>query len=88
MMTADDSPLTEMKIQPSVVRDQVLCHSGFEYAQRPVVFQWEEKQLVVSQVMGEWKIPDGKLFRVLTKGDRVFELLYNTMDDEWIIQQQ
>ncbi len=66
----------------------VQCHSGYEYAQRPVVFQWEEKKLVVSRVIGEWKTPDGKLFRVLTKGDQVFDLLYNTMEDEWITQQQ
>jgi len=74
--------------QQSAVRGQVLCHSGYEYAQRPIAFQWEGEQLAITQVKGEWKTPDGKLFRVLTEGDQVFELHYNSLKDKWYIQQQ
>ena len=62
---------------------QVECHSGHEYAERPVALQWEGQRLEIQAVEGEWRVPGGKWFRVRTQGGRIFELFYEEHDGEW-----
>ncbi len=78
--------MTIMHGQSSAIIGQVQCHSGYDYAQRPIAIYPEGERLKVERVEGEWKTPDGKFFRVLTAGDQVFELLYNVVEDKWFIQ--
>lgn len=61
----------------------VECHSGYEYAQRPVALYWEGNRLEVEQIEAEWRIPGGKRFRVHVQDGRVFELFYGELYDEW-----
>ncbi len=61
----------------------VECHSGYEYAERPVAVWWEGQRLEVAQVEAQWRIAGGKKFRVRTADGRVFELLYVELYDEW-----
>ncbi len=63
----------------------VECHSGFEYAERPVSLQWMGERLEIEQVEAEWRIPGGKCFRVRVKDGRTFELFYGELYDEWRI---
>jgi hypothetical protein len=65
--------------------EQVECHSGFEYAERPVAFEWEGERLGVKQIENQWRIPGGKCFRVLAEDGRKFELFYGELYDEWRI---
>ncbi|MGA2113029.1 MAG: hypothetical protein ABSG98_12935 [Anaerolineales bacterium] len=64
----------------------VECHSGYEYAERPEAFHWEGQWLQIEAIEGEWRVPDGKRFRVRTQGGRIFELLYAERHDEWRVQ--
>jgi hypothetical protein len=61
----------------------VECHSGHEYADRPMALRWEGERLTIEAVEGEWRVPGGKRFRVRTQGDRTFELWYEEQLDEW-----
>jgi len=61
----------------------VECHSGYEYAERPVALRWEGRRLVIEQVESQWRIPGGKRFRVRTQDGRAFELFYGELYDEW-----
>jgi hypothetical protein len=61
----------------------VECHSGYEYAQRPVALRWENERLEVDAVEAEWRIPGGRRFRVRTQDGRRFELFYGELYDEW-----
>ncbi|HZW03066.1 MAG TPA: hypothetical protein VFF68_03995 [Anaerolineaceae bacterium] len=65
--------------------DLVECHSGYEYAERPVALQWEGERLTVDEVEAGWQIPGGKRFRVRTSDGRRFELFYGELYDEWRI---
>jgi hypothetical protein len=65
--------------------DLVECHSGFEYAERPVALRWEDQRLEIQSVDAEWLIPGGKCFRVTTQDGRCFELFYGELYDEWRI---
>lgn len=65
--------------------DPVECHSGYEYAERPVALHWEGKRLEINAIEAEWRIPGGKRFRVRVKDGRVFELFYGELYDEWRI---
>lgn len=84
-MTADSRPLKAVQYQSSNASGQVQCHSGYAYAQRPMAILWEEEWLCVTQIEGEWRTPDGKLFRVCTEENQVFELLYIAAEDKWQI---
>jgi len=63
----------------------VECHSGYEYAERPVALTWEGRRLEVEAVEASWRIPGGKCFRVRTVAGLHFELFYGELYDEWRI---
>lgn len=65
------------------VNELVECHSGWEYAERPVALRWEGQRLMVEEVESTWRIPGGKCFRVRTADGRRFELFYGELYDEW-----
>ncbi len=67
------------------LKSLVECHSGYEYAERPVALYWEGVRLEVDRVEAEWRIPGGHCFRVSTKDGQKFELLYGELYDEWRI---
>jgi len=64
----------------------VECHSGYEYAERPVALRWQDERLAIKQIEGEWRILGGKRFQVQTVDDRIFELIYQEPDDEWFVK--
>ena len=64
--------------------DLVSCRSDYSYAQRPVALQWEGQRLDI-YVEAEWRTPEGRGFRVSTKDNQRFELVYHELDDEWQI---
>jgi hypothetical protein len=67
--------------------DRVECHSGFEYAERPVALHWEGDRLEIEEILDRWQIPDSKCFRVRTRDGQIFELFFNELYDEWRIYQ-
>jgi len=69
------------------LKDLVRCYSGDEYAQRPTALYWENRWLEVGSVEEQWRIPHGKAFRVQTRDNQRFELLWFESDDEWKIKE-
>ncbi len=67
------------------MKDPVECHSGSEYAERPVALRWEGQRLEIIKIQDRWRIPGGKCFRVQVSDGRVFELFYGELYDEWRI---
>ena len=67
------------------MKDPVECHSGYEYAERPVALWWEGQRLEITSVEAEWRIPGGHCFRVKTGDEQKFELFYGELYDEWRI---
>ncbi len=65
----------------------VECHSGFAYAEKPVALTWEGQRLEITGILGEWRLPGGRRFRVKTSGGQIFELSYEELNDEWHIHQ-
>jgi hypothetical protein len=65
--------------------EQVECHSGYRYAERPLALWWEEQRLEISEVETQWRSPGGQSFRVSVQDGRRFELFYGEHDDEWRI---
>jgi len=63
--------------------DPVECHSGYEYAERPIALHWEGERLEIEAVEETWRIPGGKCFRVRVRDGRRFELFYGELYDEW-----
>jgi len=63
--------------------EEVECHSGSAYAERPIALHWEGARLEIEEVEARWRIPGGKCFRVRTRDGRVFELFYGELYDEW-----
>jgi len=66
-------------------RPAVECHSGFAYAERPTALHWQGDRLEVEAIESRWRIPGGRCFRVRTTDQRVFELFYGELYDEWRI---
>ncbi len=64
----------------------VESHSGFTYADRPVTLTWEGERLEIVEILAEWRTPEQKLFRVLTRDGRKFELAYSQVTEEWQIK--
>jgi hypothetical protein len=67
------------------VSELVECHSGYIYAERPVALHWENQRLEITEILARWRIPGGRRFRVRVADERVFELFYGELYDEWRI---
>jgi len=65
--------------------EQVECHSGTTYGERPIAFYWEGERLLIVDIEARWRLPDGRKFRVRVENDRTFELYYVEQVDEWRI---
>lgn len=66
--------------------DIVECHSGYEYADRPTAFYWQEQRWEVIEILARWRTPEGKHFRVNTQHNQIFEILYVDSEDAWQIK--
>ena len=72
----------------SVVNEYLVeCHSGYTYAERPVGLHWQGELLEVAAIESQWHSPDGKYFRVRTRDDQVFELIYSEAHAEWQVRE-
>jgi hypothetical protein len=69
------------------MRDMVECHSGYAYAERPVKFYWQGEYLEVKSIEASWRTPAERFFRVRSQDERIFELNYNEIEDEWKIKE-
>jgi putative sterol carrier protein len=65
----------------------VECHSGFNYAEKPVALTWESQRLEIAKIMAQWRSPQARHFRVRTNNGLEFELSYREADNEWQINQ-
>jgi hypothetical protein len=63
----------------------VECRSEFAYAERPAAVWWQGRRLEVQAVEAEWRIPQGKKFRVRCEDSLRFDLVYNENSDDWTI---
>jgi hypothetical protein len=65
--------------------DNVECHSGFAYAERPVALTWDNQRLEIDEILATWRTPGERRFRVRTRDRQTFELAYRESDDDWKI---
>ena len=64
----------------------VECHSGSAYAERPLALVWEDQRLEIEAVLAAWREPGERHFKVRTRGQRIFLLVYREADDVWQIK--
>jgi hypothetical protein len=62
---------------------EVVCYSGYRYAQRPTALVWEGSRIEVGEVVSEWREPGARYYRVRTDDDRRFELCYDERNLIW-----
>ena len=63
----------------------VECRSGNEYAERPLFIYWQDERLEIDKILGSWRTPEGKWFRVSILSGLVFELFYDEVENAWDI---
>ncbi len=63
---------------------KVKCYSGYTYPQEPKSFLWQGEEYKVFSIEKEWQEPGRKFFKIRTKDERVFELCYNQIEDQWL----
>lgn len=63
---------------------KVKCYSGYKYPQKPKSFSWQDREYEVSSIEKEWQEPGKKFFKVRTEDERLFELCYNQVEDQWL----
>ena len=62
---------------------EVNCYSGHTYAERPESFRWEDVKYEVDEIESEWAGPRERHFQVKTRDNKLFQLCYNEMEDQW-----
>lgn len=67
--------------------DLVECHSGNEYAERPVAVNWQGSRLEVEALEDQWRTPQGKSFRVRVRDGRRFELAFDELSNNWQVKE-
>ena len=76
----------ESASEDSQAGDAVECRSDADYADRPLAVVWQGRRLEVAEILGSWRGPGEKGFRVKTTDGQAFELAYRLLPDEWHIQ--
>lgn len=69
------------------MKELVECHSEYEYPEKPIAIWWQDERLTISQILQEARFPNGKFFRVSTTEGFIFDLLYEELPDQWLINQ-
>jgi hypothetical protein len=67
--------------------DRVECRSDHDYIGHPLAFFWQDKRLLVAQVLVQNRTPTGYSFQVRNKEFGIFELDYDTNTHEWSVHQ-
>jgi len=62
---------------------KVNCYSGYTYAERPKSFLWEGVEYEIEEIEKEWLEPGERHFQVRTGGNKLFQLCYNEIYNEW-----
>lgn len=62
---------------------KVECYSGNTYAQRPRAVHIDGVRFLVEEILGEWKTPEGRSFRVRA-GERELTVNYLEGQDIWV----
>lgn len=63
----------------------VLCYSGFSYAERPEAILWQGKKINIKQCVQSRHTPDGKSFEVILENGWKVQLHYLEKEDRWIV---
>ena len=65
----------------------VECRSDGDYAGRPMVIHWQQNRETVKAVLGGWRTPLGKKYRVVSLNGRVFDCSYSEIDELWTVEE-
>jgi len=65
--------------------DLVTCHSGSQYAEYPLTFQFQGGTLPVDEILARWRTPASMGFCVRAAG-AVFDLYYDEAQDQWRVE--
>jgi hypothetical protein len=65
--------------------EEVECHSGSAYGERPIAFHWQGHRIAVEKILARWRSPHGPAFRLLGSDGESYELHYAEANQEWEI---
>lgn len=63
----------------------VRCHSGSEYAEYPLAFQFQGDVLPVDEILRRDRPPTGKCSRVRA-AEALYDLIYDEGHDQWRVE--
>lgn len=66
--------------------DRVECLSSASYGERPVAIHWEDGRLRVEAIEAQWRLPEGRRFRLRVEDGRIFQVSYLETADQWMIE--
>ena len=65
---------------------RVECYAGRKDEERPVRFQFGERDYMVEEIVDQWDGPDDSFFKVRTDDGNLYILRRNTSADEWYLE--
>lgn len=68
-------------------RAEVVCYSGYRYAERPRAFTWQGRRYRVQAVRREWRTPQRLSFQVVTDEGEEYLLCYWEEADLWSVKE-
>jgi hypothetical protein len=67
------------------VTENVECHAGSSYPERPIAFWWQAQRHEVEECLSGWHSPGQRGFSVRTKTGDSFLLVYDEGSNDWRI---
>jgi hypothetical protein len=64
---------------------QVICYSGYTYAERPRSFRWEGRDYEFEQIEKAWLEPGKRYFQVRSKDNKKSRLCYDEKEQKWSV---
>ncbi len=63
----------------------VTCHAGFSGCDYPKAVLWNGTRAMVSRILRESCLPEGKSWQVLTTQGNQLDLFFDTCDQYWTV---
>jgi len=74
-------------IRSGQAMNKVKAYAGSTYPEKPRALEWEGQRYKVEEILSRIREPEGLRFLVhCSPEDRLFELYYSLINDDWQIQ--
>jgi hypothetical protein len=69
-------------------RAKVIAYSGYRAEEKPIRFELEGREIIVKEIISEWRDEEGWVFVVLGDDERKYRLKFYEKENYWSVEKK